>query len=353
MITTLGTPASETDPRWDDRVPWPLRYPGASISGDVDGWLTLVAQRLEQYFLFNEAHYDNMPYFGTRLASETLGNFQYDYSKPLPPAVKSYFSPAAIQQQADHDCYGDAEETAAAELSRQLRLHKIGGLRGSEPPTPESTLRTELRATTTRAQRLKAHREARIAERIATLEALLRTAIRLGCNADFLLTLIADINRFCAAKRVPLNIRVQPLAIVPIEELLLQQNVIDPLLARLETRWPERAKELIVAYHDMLAGKPLDEVFGNAFKSVEEIARALTGDQRFEFSDGDLYRYFPLLHPTIKATIGKLRAHRGDEGAHGRKAPDPYEIRYLLFQLCNTALLLLDYDAMKSARGAI
>lgn len=75
--------------------------------------------------LFKEAHYDNMPYFGTRLASETLGHFKYDYSKPLPPAVKSYFSPAAIQQQADYDCYGDAEETAAAELSRQLRLHKI------------------------------------------------------------------------------------------------------------------------------------------------------------------------------------------------------------------------------------
>lgn len=43
----------------------------------------------------------------------------------------------------------------------------------------------------------------------------------------------------------------------------------------------------------------------------------------------------------------KLRAHRGDEAAHGRKAPAQSEIRYLLFQVCNLALLLLDQEVAK------
>ena len=102
----------------------------------------------------------------------------------------------------------------------------------------------------------------------------------------------------------------------------------------------------------MMAAKPFDEVFANAFKTLEEIARAVTGDSSFEFSQRDMQRRFPDLHSTIHATVEKLRAHRGDEGAHGRKAPDAIEIRYLLFSVCNIALLILDYDATHSASQA-
>ncbi|MGH8291206.1 MAG: hypothetical protein ACREV7_19760 [Steroidobacteraceae bacterium] len=47
------------------------------------------------------------------------------------------------------------------------------------------------------------------------------------------------------------------------------------------------------------------------------------------------------------------REHRVDEAAHGRGAPDSYEIRYLLFQVCNIALLLLDYNNMTAARARV
>jgi hypothetical protein len=40
----------------------------------------------------------------------------------------------------------------------------------------------------------------------------------------------------------------------------------------------------------------------------------------------------------------KLAAHRGDKGGHGRNAPDAIEMRYLLFSICNIALLILDYQ---------
>jgi hypothetical protein len=76
---------------------------------------------------------------------------------------------------------------------------------------------------------------------------------------------------------------------------LLQMAVIDPLLERIEVRWPERARELIDAYHDVLAGKRLDEVFLSAY------------------------------------------------------APTVGEIRYLLFQICNVALLLLDQELRAGA----
>jgi hypothetical protein len=155
--------------------------------------------------------------------------------------------------------------------------------------------------------------------------------------------LIRDLRRAFAEARVPLDIRNDPPALIPMDENLLQQAVIDPLLTRLHARWPERARELVGVYHDVLAGRNLDEVFSSAFKTLEEIARTLTGEMQFDFSPAQLKHYYPQLHPTITETIIKLRAHRGDAAAHGRQAPNPREIRYLLFQVCNVALLLLDY----------
>lgn len=347
MTVRHDDPAPDgSDLRWDGRIPWYLRYPSASIAGDMESWMRLVGQRLERFFLFNEAELQNQDYFGSCLESETLGRFRYVLQYGSTPAgqLKGYFSLGAINQQAEYDCSRDEEERDAAELARKQRLGKFGS--GLTPPPSEEVLRAEMRAKNTRAQRLKTHIDARIAERVAVLEAVFRTVMTLRGNEAGLYALVADLRRACAAKHIPLDIRGHPPQIVPLEEQLLQQNVVDPLLARLAARWPERARELIGTYHDMLTDKPPDEVFGNAFKTVEEIGRSLTGDPTFEFSDADLKRWLPTMHPTIKATISKLRAHRGDAAAHGRKAPTRSEIRYLLFHLCNTALLLLDSEAL-------
>jgi len=163
-----------------------------------------------------------------------------------------------------------------------------------------------------------------------------------GTNAfnDF----VQDLRSFLAEAEIMLDIDADRCLINPIEEQLLQKEIIDTLMPRLASRFPERAKELTTAYHDMLSGKDFGDIFIGAFKTLEEIARGITNDDNFEFNNTDLQKYFPKIHKTIHTTIFKLGAHRGDKGGHGKVSPEPHEMRYLLFSICNIALLLLDYN---------
>ncbi len=269
-------------------------------------------------------------------------HFKFTWGLPLGSQLKAYFSAVEVRRLAQLGALSDPEEQHVEELRRKQGR---GPPRAATTLTPEENsevLRAELSAYSTRDARTERHWAARVNERISTLEAVMRVAGQYGQDSPGLAAFVTDARRICAATHVPLDIRGSPPLIYPLEEPLLQREVIEPLLGRLAARWPERAKELVTAYHDVLAGVPLDEVFSSAFKSVEQIARSLTGDPKFDFSDADLNRHFPFLHPTIKAGITRLRAHRGDSAAHGRKAPLPSEIRFLLFQICNLALLLLD-----------
>jgi len=164
-----------------------------------------------------------------------------------------------------------------------------------------------------------------------------------GTNAfnDF----VQDLRSFLAEAEIMLDIDADRCLINPIEEQLLQREIIDTLMPRLTSRFPERARELISAYHDMLGGKDFDDIFISAFKTLEEIARGITNDSKFEFNAKCLQKYFPKVHKTIHTTIVKLDAHRGDKGGHGKAPPEPHETRYLLFSICNIALLLLDYNS--------
>lgn len=344
--TPLHDSGPSLDSRWSNRVPWYLRFSAVPTIGDFDTWFRLVGQRLERLFLFNEANLLNPFHFGASLESETLGRFKFDYGATLNVQLKTYFDAAVVRHEVERDTTNDPEELQAQDLARRQRLQKVQGTSPRRPAVESGAVfLAESKASQSRPRRQAVHWNTRVSERIATLETIFGNLVLYAQQDGSLEGLIDDIRRICAATGVPLDIRGQPPLIVPLDERLLQRAVIDPLLSRLQERWPERAGELVRAYHDVIAGRNLDEVFSNAFKSVEEIARSLTGNPKFEFSDGDLQRFFPTMHPTIKATIAKLRAHRGDAAAHGRKAPDPAEIRYLLFQLCNTALLLLDYDA--------
>jgi hypothetical protein len=82
----------------------------------------------------------------------------------------------------------------------------------------------------------------------------------------------------------------------------------------------------------MLGGKGFGDIFIGAFKTLEEIARGITNDSKFEFNEKNLQKYFPKIHKTIQTTIIKLDAHRGDKAGHGKASPEPNEMRYLLFQ---------------------
>lgn len=156
-------------------------------------------------------------------------------------------------------------------------------------------------------------------------------------------SLVRDIRRIAADCDVRLDIKGNPPSLVPIDEPLLQKEVIDKLLPRLEAKYPELARDLVDAYNDLLRGEDYDKVFIHAFKALEQLARELTGKTSLLLDDPKvLAKHFPALHRTTRDTVTRLAAHRGDEAAHARKKPDEYEMRYLLFSICNMALLFLD-----------
>ncbi len=286
--------------------------------------------------MYNEANIINPDHFGAAIESDSLQRFPHRAGYALGPQLFEHFSSATIRKEAEARTDADPEERRTADA---LTTHIFGGGSSAE------VIEAKQRGQQTRAARLERHYEELIRERLTVLETIVMSIHRMGdAAASPLEALVRDLRRAFAETRVSLDIRGNPPMLIPLDESLLQQEVIDPLLARLHAHWPDRARELVSVYHDVLESRNLDEVFSSAFKTLEEIARALTADKQFDFSSEQLKRHYPLLHPTITQTIIKLRAHRGDAAAHGRQGPNPREIRYLLFQVCNVALLLLDYE---------
>ena len=69
-----------------------------------------------------------------------------------------------------------------------------------------------------------------------------------------------------------LDIRSTPPLIIPIEDPLLQKEVLDRLLPRLAAHFPDQEKDLVHAYHDLVQGVDSDKIFVLAVKALEEIA---------------------------------------------------------------------------------
>jgi hypothetical protein len=203
----------------------------------------------------------------------------------------------------------------------------------------------------TRPHREALHFNALVLERLGVVEALLRL---LPSGSRALQDLIRDIRRLFVEAGIALDLRDTPPFIVPQEDAVLQTEVLDRLLPRLAARFPDLEKDIMQAYHDLVQRVDTNAVFGNAFKALEELARQMTRDQALLLSEEkDLRKYFPLLHPTIHATMIKLAAHRGDKGARGRQGPPTHEMRYLLFSTCNVALLFLDYPSPTTPASAL
>lgn len=176
-------------------------------------------------------------------------------------------------------------------------------------------------------------------EKLGVLEIILRML-----PIEVIAPIGRDIRRALAEAGIPLDLSGNPPAFVPLDEPLLQREVIDRLLPRLEARFPQRAKELIAAYHGLISREKPGDIFLAAFGTLEGIARELTGDKEFMFDTSSLNRHFGNLHKTVHITMIKLAGHRGDNAGHGRADPGAHELRYLLFSICNIALLLLDYE---------
>lgn len=286
--------APSHDDRWGDHIPWSLRHHVVLEKGNWTKFFSLLSHRLSSLIEHQEAGIKSHPHFLQRLSAESLGRFVAQNDTYTPDRqIRLFFSPNEIQKE------------------MQERSDK-------------DSLRP-------------------ILDRLEVLQSFLVLLPR-HQQHNALPSLIRDIKRFAAESTIWLNIQGNPPTLVPLEEPLLQKEVLDRLLPRLEEKFPARAADLIKAYHDLLKGTDTNTVFGNAFKALEELAREISGDPKLELSNASAFgKHFPKLHGTIQVAITKLTAHRGDEGAHGRRGPDEYEIRYLLFSICNVALLLLEY----------
>ncbi len=346
MNTPEKNKASSDDKRWGDHVPWSLRHSIATAKGDSNKFLELLSTRLGHFFTFNEGTIENMPLFGAKLLSESLGRFGYKAENTLPGQITAFFSPAHAAEHASALTKNDKEVKVVSELESRIMRLSIPGLAliTDKMENLQSELRqAKIQETASMPIRYAIHWHTVFQDRMEVLQSLLFLLHKAADNAA-LESLRRDIRRFAAECRLSLDIAGTPPVVVPLEEPLLQKEVIDKLLPRLEARYPERAKDLTAAYRDLLKGADTNTVFGNAFKTLEELAREVSSFPKLELSDrAALEKYFPNLHGTIRETIIKLAAHRGDEGAHGRKGPDEYEIRYLLFCICNMALVLMEY----------
>lgn len=311
------------DERWGGYVPWFLRYQDFSHGDRSQFYMFFdhLSHRLRQLILFNEAQVPNLLHFAFQLETASFREYRHQSGSNFHEEIGQYFDPN--------------------QLYSEVVISKFSGLSVLAYTAEQLEADRQLQENRSKNRQL-------FIRRVGTLEALLN--ILPPCNGTS--TLVRDIKRIFAITQIPLDIRGNHPAIVPLEEPLLQQEVLDELLPRLSIKFPDRAKELIAAYHGIVQGGRTDDIFLGAFKSLEEIARSITGDGSFTFHAGDAKKYFPELHTTIHETVKKLAGHRGDKAGHGKGGPEIYEMRYLLFLICNIALLLLDYPQEKIKKNS-
>jgi hypothetical protein len=359
---------NQTDKRWGGYVPWFFRHGDYIGAGNFLKFFERVSHRIYQLLLYNEVGIQNLLHFESVLESKSHQVYRAAsrQASDVASRVRDYFAPTTITNEMHVQLFKDSEETEFRELSETIaRLGMIGMTVVGEyetkaymPPSgsPERSCKPAIDVNSMRERhkqmsvQMKATAEQRqgkyyrplFTQRLGVLEVLIRVLQSKKKNAfeDF----VQDLRAYFAEAEIVLNIDADTYLINPIEEQLLQKEVIDTLMPRLASRFPERARELTAAYHDMVGGKDFGDIFVGAFKTLEEIARGITNDSKFEFDEKNLQKYFPKIHKTIHATILKLDAHRGDKGAHAKASPEPHEMRYLLFLICNIALLLLDYN---------
>ena len=295
-----------SEKRWGGYIPWFLRHSEFSAQGQFSTFFSRVGQRLERLFMFNEPELPNLPHFGAWLESESLQRFRFDPRGVLFAQIRDYFNPELMNEAAYKRANADPEETEAnrllhewdrARLNLKIENRSTGAIK--RYVEAESQYNTALNTTRqSRASRVAAHFSESVVERISVLEAILRILPR---DNVWVQQLIGDIRRFAAEANMMLDIEVTEAGpvISPLEEPLLQSEVLDKLMPRLSAHFPARAAELVNAYHMLVAGEPADRIFTEGFKTLEEIARDLTGDRNFMFDREHLNRQFSGLYPTV------------------------------------------------------
>lgn len=362
----------QTDKRWGGYIHWFFRYGDYSGVGNFLRFFERASHRIYQLLIYNESGIHNLLHFESVLESKSHQVYRSikngHGASNVASRVSDYFAPSTIKNEMQLLLYKDPEEIKFRELSETV--NKIGStelkmmasfpsemgtllppgmvpVKKATPAIDAKWIRQEYKRMAKQMDLTAEERHGKyyrplFIQRLGVLEVLIRILQPSKGTAfeDF----IKDLRAYLVEADIMLDIDADTCLINPIEENLLQKEVIDTLMPRLVSRFPERAKELTSAYHDILGGKDFGDIFIGAFKTLEEIARGITNDSKFEFNEKNLLKYFPKIHKTIHTTIIKLDAHRGDKAGHGKASPEPHEMRYLLFSICNIALLLLDYN---------
>lgn len=290
---------------------------------------------------------------GDAIETDTHQCFRFNSDGTLATQIESYFAPTRIAREADGLTTRDPSVQGAAQHHRKLLIRNTRNTELSRLEKTSSRLLTEAEIIASSAVQAAAgirdqiqsvqrevHYKGLILQRLTVVESVLR----LVKEKPAFPTLRADLRRYLAEAQIMLDIRESDGWIVPMEEALLQKEVIDRLLPRLANRFPQQEQDLVKAYHDLVQGGDADTIFLLAVKALEEIARGVSRRPKLTLeTEKELKAAFPGLHPTIYITITKLAAHRGDKAGHGRQGPPPHEMRYLLLSICNIALLFLDY----------
>jgi hypothetical protein len=358
------TIANQSDKRWGGYIPWFFRYRDYGGAGNFLRFFERASHRIYQLLIYNELGIHNLLHFESMLESKSHQMYRTikngHGTSNVASRVRDYFAPSTIKKEMEFLLHKDPEEIEFRELAETVAkmghfTEPVGSIlpffitpvRNVTPAIDPEKIREEyrqmaLRMNSTMEQRQGGYYRPLFSQRLGVLEVLIR--ILQPKKRTALEDFIQDLRAYFAEAEIMLDIDANTCLINPIEEQLLQKEIIDTLMPRLTSRFPERARELIGAYHDMLSGKDFGDIFIGAFKTLEEIARGITNENKFELNEKNLQRRFPKLHGTIHATIAKLDAHRGARGGHGKASPEPHEMRYLLFSICNVALLLLDYN---------
>jgi len=173
-----------------------------------------------------------------------------------------------------------------------------------------------------------------ITETLFVLEILLRLIKKIDASGICFPSFRRDLRSYLALSQVMLDIQDDPVLITPIDEPLFQKEIFGKLIPRLKSAFPHQAETLVGAYHLLLSEENTNKIFGDAFKSLEEIAQGVSGNSSLLLNDEkQLTKAFPSLHGVTKKLIKFLADHRGDKGGHGGEGPPRDQMRFLLYKI--------------------
>jgi len=323
------------DPRWEGNVPWFLRHSEFEAQEDLFRFFELTASRVTQFFLYDvvlfkdrSMNHEDKRHLVAQVKNQSFSLFSYhedNKTKDVMDYLPNFFTPQAMK--------GTALNKLKKSNPHRRKWVSAGSGSIIEGISKEQYIENNLPQFFPEV----------LKERLFVLEVFLRVVNKKDIKDSSFSSLRTDLRGYLAISKVMLDIRENPILITPIDEPLLQKEVVEELLPRLQLKFPQEGHNLIEAYHQLLTESDTNKIFGNAFKALEVIARSISGNPSLLLSDkAQVTKAFPGLHPTTIKSVVNLAAHRGDEGGHGGKAPPINQMRYLLLHVCNVALLLLE-----------